>query len=839
MSDFLATFRKRTKQKLRAHFGEFVKATRLRHCGPTWSAFFERARNAGVVVRIREWTVRRIERGQHRSLIHDELRLISAGLGEKDLDDFIASFYESLKRNKPPVDPLFGRDRLRKEAVRLLVRSANRVITLTGLPGAGKTRLAQAIIADQAVQSTFATVIVYVELSQAESWSAAVSKIAHKLSEQFPGFTGKHELANIISYIGDQPLLLVLDSIDRLAPKFALGAKMLLDECPNLKVLITSCYDLHPHVGLTLPVPPLPVPGLLESLKEFKRQPAIQLFAHCARQANHRFAITSSNRPHVAAICIRLAGLPLAIRLVATRLRLFSSAEKLLAHLVRQDGKVNWEMVEDRESSQEPRQLSLKAAIQWVFDGLPSSCQDLLSRVTVFVAAFSLKAAEAVTPPDGSARPAVLTMIEPLVASSLLEPSHDGVADQQRWQMLDPIRQFAAEQLPTSLLPRLQRLHMQYFHRLVIESRPYIEGMNPLPTLKRLTSEEDDLRLAFRTALTFKQNEAVWSIAWSLSVLWSIRGRAVAETEVLEKAAAQGSRGGSEWRLAVLDRLILAYTRYPRFAKARTLGARYLTLSRRLGKSHHEATALCRLGNIARFTGRLTEAKRKLGQSLAMFRRHHNMQMNAWGLFDIGMLYVDMEQLIEGEKCLAESVCLHDARGDLGARAVAMTNLAFVRHQLDRPEDAWREFETAYEELRTHNPHYLGWSHHFQARAWLTDRRTDKARHHLRSSLLLFKEAMEPFGLVRSLLAVGWLATQRADFKTASLLFSTEQRERARLELPAPPDWKNIRDDCRRRIKAASTEKDNPAREEVADRNDLQDGFALCINYLDRLERAG
>jgi predicted ATPase len=269
-----------------------------------------------------------------------------------------------------PLTPLIGRERESAVAADLLQELDIRLITLTGPPGVGKTRLSLHI-ASQAHRQ-FIDGVVFVSLAPVTSPGQVLSAVAEAVGAvEAPG---ESLLSRVVDRLQDRCCLLVLDNFEHVtaaAPQLV----ELLEGCPPLKLLVTSREALMLRGEHELPVPPMTVPDPSrftavqprEMLSRLSQYPAVGLFLDRTRAVNPDFRLTEDNASQVMEICIRLDGLPLAIELAAARMRVLSP-ELILTRLAGNSHPSMLDLLSRGAKDLPPRHQALRAAIQWSYD---------------------------------------------------------------------------------------------------------------------------------------------------------------------------------------------------------------------------------------------------------------------------------------------------------------------------------------------------------------------------------------------------------------------------------------------------------------------------------------
>src|SRR5215203_1930583 len=343
---------------------------------------------------------------------------------------------ERLETNLPmQLTTLVGREAEIAHVSSMIEREGDRLVTLTGPGGTGKTRLALAVAAE--ALDSFSDGVWFVDLAPLTDPALVLPAIASVLGVRESG--GQALLQTVEAFVASKRLLLVLDNFEQVldaAPQVA----ELLTACPQLSMLVTSREPLQVRAEQQVQVAPLALPPeeRVLSLTELARVPAISLFVQRAQAIVPSFALTEENGPAIIAICQRLDGLPLAIELAAARVRLMPPHALLerLEHTL--------PVLTGGPRDAPARQRTLRDAIAWSHDLLEGDEATLFRRLAVFSGGWTLEAAEAVVGRDGALD--VFTGITDLVDKSLVRPVVTTSPD-PRFGMLETIREFGLEQL--------------------------------------------------------------------------------------------------------------------------------------------------------------------------------------------------------------------------------------------------------------------------------------------------------------------------------------------------------------------------------------------------------
>jgi non-specific serine/threonine protein kinase len=524
-----------------------------------------------------------------------------------------------------------GRDQEIAQLKELL--ATNRLVTLMGAGGAGKTRLALQVAGQ--LGEEFPEGIWMVELASLSDPGLVTPTVAHTLSQKEQ--PGKPLIETLIEYLASKNMLLVLDNAEHLLDACVQFVDPALRRSTRLTILVTSRERLGMAGELTFRVPSLTVPAMNETptLDTAIGYEAVRLFADRARLIQPTFAITAENAAAVASICHRLDGIPLAIELAAPRLRSMTIDE--LSQRLDQ----RFALLTDGSRAALPRHRTLRSMIDWSYDLLNEAEQASLRRVSVFAGGWTLARAEAICSGDGIEPTAVIELLASLVDKSLvLAEDRDGAT---RYRMLETVRQYAHDRLRESgEQAQWQGRHLASFLALAEELFDAPIGTKWRSLIEEVARELDNMRAALAWCVAAKLVDGL-RLAVALHRFWSIRARYLTE--------------GREWLEKLLDAMPNEET-----------GARY------------RARALFAIGRGAAMQGDYPLAAARYRQSVGICREINERRGEAYGLSGLASVATSQARWADAESLLGECTRLARSVDDRGLLLTNLGNLAVVVH---------------------------------------------------------------------------------------------------------------------------------------------------------------
>jgi non-specific serine/threonine protein kinase len=437
-----------------------------------------------------------------------------------------------------------GRQREIEELRPLL--ASNRLVTLTGAGGCGKTRLALRVASERLDE--FPHGVWLVDLGPLGEPTLLPQTIAATLGVREGDNRSLSEMLS--EYFRHRRLLLVLDNCEHLIAACAQLVEPLLRAAPELHVLATSREALGIGGELVWRVPSLSVPASSEQLtcETLPQYEAARLFTDRAATVSPAFGITADNAATVATICRRLDGIPLAIELAAARLNVLS-VDQISDRL-----RDRFRLLTGGSRTVLARQRTLEATIDWSFDLLSESERILFCRISVFPGSWTLEAAEDVCAGGGIDREQMLDLISRLVDKSLVNVEGDGRGE-RRYRCLETVRQYGRDRLlRLGDAGRMRDQHLQFFLALARRAEPALIGADQTMWLQRLHIEEENLRAALEWCLEAPgQAETGLELAGVLSWFWTKRAYFAEGRKWLDQALVAGSGASPRLRAKALN----------------------------------------------------------------------------------------------------------------------------------------------------------------------------------------------------------------------------------------------------------------------------------------------
>ncbi len=514
------------------------------------------------------------------------------------------------------------------------VLAGNRLVTLTGAGGCGKTRLA--IEVASRVADRYRDGVWFVDLGPIADPDVVAAELCSVV-----GVRSQHRTDTdaVCAHLAAERALVLLDNCEHLIEASAHLVDALLRRCPDVTVLTTSREPLGVSGEVSWRVPSLAAParGEVITADVAPTFDAVRLFVQCAIQVRPNFVIKPDNAAAIGEICARLEGIPLAIELAAARTRTLSVAQ------IASGLNDRFRLLGRGARTVLPRQQTLEASVGWSYDLLSEQQRMTLRRLAVFAGGFSLEAVEHVAAGDGIEGAEVLELISQLVDRSLVVADESG--DEIRYWLLETIRQFSRERLvEAGEAPDVARRHLAWFRRFVRGTVGLLVSgaIDGGAASDRIDGEYDNIRTGVEWALADGTLREGLRLAAPLAFVWGVR------------TPAPRTREGCRWLRALLDE--------PSDAGARERAEGLIALASSSGFIFDwETTLRCATDGVA-------------------IAKEHGYE----DLLRFGNLYIGQSLSVlgsdEATPYLEEAIATARSTGDAGSLALLLSSFAMERY---------------------------------------------------------------------------------------------------------------------------------------------------------------
>jgi predicted ATPase/class 3 adenylate cyclase len=561
--------------------------------------------------------------------------------------------------------------------------AANRLLTLTGPGGTGKTRLALAVAS--AEEAAYLDGAVFVDLAPILDADLVPSATAGRLDA--PPLPGHPLTDSVVAHLLDRQLLLVLDNFEQVLPAASFVAALLAG-CPDQRILATSRAPLRVEGEQEWPVPPLDLPepaGHVE-VASLASCEAIQLFVERARSVQPSFALTPNNASAIVSICRRLDGIPLAIELAAARVRLMSPAalsERLAGSIDLGGG--------SRDLPE--RQRTLRNAIAWSVDLMDDEDRRLFRRLAVFRGGWTFEAALEVLAEDPVSD--VLEGLHHLMEHSLIKSDN---VEEPRGFMLETIRDFATEELLGSgEHEAFSRRHADFYLSLVEEAAPHLLGPDRGIWLQRLDPDHDNVRAAIDWSRAVGEIGTALRLSTALMTFWHLRDQMAEGRAVLEGLLGSDLEGVEPpvvaGALAAAGELAVYSMDFP---TSIACVSRSLEVYREIGDPVGAARQLNNLG-WANSIPNPDAARAFFEEALEISRDSGAGDVIGNALLGAATILIRAGRIEEGREGAAAAVTAFEAAGERYLHVFALLDLGRVEDLEGRPEAALARYAEALE----------------------------------------------------------------------------------------------------------------------------------------------
>ena len=592
----------------------------------------------------------------------------------------------ALRHNLPSQPTSFVGRAAELAELRSLLSGGSRLVTIVGPGGIGKSRLALQVAAE--ALNGAGEGVWLVELAPVAKPELVARTVAAML--QVREEPGRPVLDTLVDAIGDRRMMVVLDNAEHVLGAAAKLADAMMRSCPWACLLVTSREPLgtggeHVFRVPSLPVPPadLAVPGRLAAFE------SVQLFAERAAMHRHGFALDEANAAAVAAVCVRLDGIPLALELAAARLGSLS-VQEISARLDQRF----WLLTGGSRTAL-PRHQTLRALIDWSYDLLNPEERIVADRLSVFAGGWTLEAAEAVTSTGGTGEWQVLDRLAALVDKSLVQAEE--IDGSTRYRLLEMVRQYVAERLalrPGSQLDQTRAAHRDYYLVLVETADARLRGRDEAVWLDRLEVEFDNIRAALAFSVTDPDSaESGLRLAAGLRWFCYLRGHGGEVLEALNVLLERpDARMPTRTRARALTASCHLLDRFGDDSAVPSMANEAIRIARDLADDAVAADALSQLCWFRFVHGDLPAALAQIDEAVGLARTTGDPRLIAYVLGrravfegeagDVDSAFADQQETITLSRATGDNFRLATALGNLGVAELAAGELRAARAHL-------------------------------------------------------------------------------------------------------------------------------------------------------------
>jgi len=576
----------------------------------------------------------------------------------------------SLHNLPPSPTPFVGREADLAELAELLTSPDCRLVTLVGPGGIGKTRLALRVAADHV--GVLAHGVAFVPLTPVSSPRLLAPAIADALDVPFHEQRDPEE--QLLSYLREKEMLLVLDSLEHILEGSALLAEM-LRRVPDLVLLVTSRERLNLREEWVCEVQGLTYPQE-ERVGDGKLYSAVTLFQQCARRVDQADVLDT---PSVVRICQLVEGIPLGVELAAAWLRVHSCREIAL------EIERGLDILATRLRNVPERHRSIRATFEHSWQLLSETEKSVLAQLSIFRGGFEREAT------------AVVAGASTTTLSALLDKSLIRRVSSDRYDMHGLLKQYAVEKIRDN--PRMyedtQMQYVRYFAAFLERQEEHLKGVEQREALTKVALEIENARRAWRLALSHGCVREVEQSVDSLYLFFNLRGRFREGIECFEQAIEQWDRDARHERVigTVLSRQGALCRPLGRYQQARACLEHSLAVFERLEMQAERIFCLINLADVARKQGLYQEVEQLAQEGLMLSRQIEDPRGTARSLFLLGVFRYRTGDVERAEALLSESRAAARESGDQRLIMSALTTLGDVSCHRGHYAEAQSAFE--------------------------------------------------------------------------------------------------------------------------------------------------
>ena len=697
-------------------------------------------------------------------------------LGERRLKDVIEPIRlfqvasKELKEEFPPLMTLdarpnnlpvqlsgfIGRVDEIKHAKKLL--KDNRLLTLTGAGGLGKTRFSLQAAAD--LIDDFANGVWFVELAAVSDPVFLPITIINDLGLKEEQKKSPEE--TLTGHLKDKEILIILDNCEQIIESCAKLTENLLLTCPKLKVIATSREALNCKGEQTYRIMPLtqPDPNHKNTPEQLTQYESVRLFIERALAVNPKFRVTNENAAALAEVCFRLDGIPLALELAATRTKILS-IEKIHERL---DNRFN--LLTGGKRTALPRQQTLRALIDWSYDLLSENEKILWSRLSVFTGGWTLDAAEEICSDETISKNDILDLLSQLTEKSVI--IYDDKKD--RYRILESLKQYGIEKLSDG--NEIFIKHLNYFLELSEKAKPELLGENTKFWMHKIEADHSNFISAIEWSVRNVNKEKGMNTASALGRFWNITGQYSTGIRLIEIILESAGTSGISSKINVLKWIGSFKSFQGDYEQAKKYYEESLVICKEIGDKSGIAGSLHNQGNVALSQGDYEKAKKYYEESLAIYKEIGDKTGIASPIFSLGYLALNQGDYEQAKKYFEESLIIKKEIGNkdgISRAIVNLGNVAYYKGDYELAKKYYKECLHICKEIGFK----IGIAASISNLGNVASNQGDyeQAKKYFEESLYIRKEIGSKNGIAESINNLGNVAYDQGDYKLAKKLF--------------------------------------------------------------------
>lgn len=554
--------------------------------------------------------------------------------------------------------------------------ATHRLVTISGPGGIGKTRLALQIAADSIGRFKDGSWIVrFEDLEVADLAPQAIASVLH--IQETPG---QAIVETLVEALAAKRLFLLLDDSERIVVTVAKLVRRILNECPNVSILVTSREPLHVDGEQVVRIGPLALPDGAATLDTLERSEATQLFLARARQHDVTYAFQAADAQPIFDLCCRLEGIPLAIELAAARVPTFGVAE------LNRRLQTSLKMLVSKDHSKSERHKTLQSTIDWSYRLLAPEEQRFFARLSIFEGGFTLHAVDALAADAHEDEAAEL--LDVLADKSLITvlPENNAV----RYRLLDLLREFACERLVDfGERETTARVHFSYFAAFAERWGDWPDDAAEQRYLAELERDTPNMRAALTWGLAQADKAPAIQLLQKMGVYWQLRCHIREARAWFDRALQNLGDTAAQSVAALLRRAATLATIEDDYDVARRLTLRCLELYETLGERSGQSEALHNLAVIEDRCGNTDAAYALYARALNGFIATNHKNGTITALYNLAASAMKRGEPAEAQALFERGIALCDTPAESDKRAtflMARGEISFVQGRLDEAE---------------------------------------------------------------------------------------------------------------------------------------------------------